>query len=165
MMPHHSTDKASMRRAATMETRTIEAEDFVDGPAATSVIAGKATETPSITIDELLVDITTLLALLDVAEFLRPANTQETDVAAAMFAGVVMVSTRFVAVHATVPALKPVQVRADVGATLMSKLVPETITFWIVPAVVVLKTTVAVTAVVALTLLDKVILASVRRAL
>ncbi len=88
-------------------------------------------------------------------EFFSPAKTHEMDVPLVTGAALVMVNTRLAPLQAAVPADKPLQERAEVGATVLSKLVPSTVTFAMLPVVAVVKATVAETPAAPTTLLDK----------
>ena len=88
-------------------------------------------------------------------EFLSPAKVHEMEVPLATDTALRTVNTRLAPLQAVVPAGKPVQERAEVGATVVSKLVPATVTFAMLPVVAVVKATVAETPVAPTTLPDK----------
>ena len=86
---------------------------------------------------------------------MSPAKVHEMEVSLVTDTALGMVNTRLALLQAAVPADKPVQERAEVGATVVSKLVPATVTFAMLPVVAVVKATVAETPVAATTLPDK----------
>ncbi len=132
-------------------------ERTMDGLTRPPKISENETYAPSRFAEAVSTDMETVEAAAESAEFFSPAKVHVTAVPEVTDAAVVTVSTRLAFDKVVVPALKPVQVRAEVGAVAASKFTPATVIALMLPVVAVVKVTVAKTLVAALTLLDRTI--------